>query len=138
MAFDSYVESHLLPIKNAPAIFGNQLLCDYEDNICGNYETLLISATDISFFQLEVLLKDYHGIMAPAHIDKKSNSLLSQLGFIPEGCSFSCFEVHDFSNANALLKKYPSLANCQVLCSSDAHCLTDFHEKEYFLKKDLF
>ncbi len=138
MNFDAYVEQHLLPLPNQPDIFGNQLLCDNKDNICGTYKSLLISATDISFFQLEGLLKKYHGIMVPAHIDKNSNSLLSQLGFVPEGCSFPCFEVHDSAKASSLQEKYPSLSNCQVLCSSDAHRLTDLHEKEYFIDDALY
>lgn len=136
MAFDDYVAGHLLPLPNQPEIFGNQFLCDKKDNICGSYETLLISATDISFFQLEELLKDYHGLMVPAHIDKRSNSLISQLGFVPEGCHFPCFEVHEMSHVEELKRKYPSLSDCQVLCSSDAHRLTDLHEKEYFLTDD--
>ena len=136
MAFDRYVAKHLLPLKNQPEIFGNQLLCDTEDAIWGTYDKLLISATDISFFQLSELLQDYHGIMVPAHIDKNSNSLISQLGFIPEGCHFSCFEVHDYSLADSLKEKYPSLAKAQVLCNSDAHSLTSLHEKEYFLTKE--
>lgn len=138
MAFDAYVEKHLLPLPNQPDLFGNQLLCDNKDNICGTYETLLISATDISFFQLGDLLKDYHGIMIPAHIDKKTNSLISQLGFIPEGCSFPCFELHDIARLNDYKEKYPSLTNCQMLCSSDAHQLTQLHEREYFISNEMY
>ncbi len=133
MRFDSYVEAHLLPLPNQPELFGNQLLCDPSDGVSGTYETLLISATDISFFQLEELLSDYNGFLVPAHIDKNSNSLISQLGFVPEGCHFSCFEVHNLARSQELKEKYPTLTDCQVLCSSDAHRLVDLHEREYFL-----
>lgn len=137
MAFDGYVERHLLPIANQPEIFGNQLLCGVDDSVIGTVGNLLISATDISFFELGALLKDYHGFMVPAHVDKKSNSLLSQLGFVPEGCGFSCFEVHEFSNGDRLQEKFPLLKDCSVLCSSDAHRLDGLHEREYFLGDDL-
>ena len=133
MAFDGFVEQHLLPIPNQPELFGNQLLCDESDNIRGTYENLLITATDISFFQLGEVLKEYHGFMVPAHIDKNSNSLLSQLGFVPEGCGFTCFEVHDLGKAQELRKQYPILDTCKVLCSSDAHRLDALHEKDYFM-----
>lgn len=138
MDFDCYVEKHLLSLPNEPDIFGHQLLCSETDTITDSYENLLLSATDISFFQLEHLLTSYEGIMVPAHMDKASNSLISQLGFVPEGCRFPFFEVHNMQQAKLLKEKYPSLCNCQVLCSSDAHRLTDLHEKEYFLSKNLF
>ena len=138
MEFDFYVEQHLLPLPNQPELFGNQFLTDEEDNILGTYDRLLISATDISFFELETLLKNYHGLMVPAHINKTSNSLLSQLGFVPEGCKFPFFEVSDLSYVEELKKKYPSLADCNVLCSSDAHTLANLHERIYFLEKPLF
>lgn len=137
MAFDKYVEQHLLPIPNQPEIFGNQILCGTNDEAIGTLDTLLISATDISFFSLGALLKKYHGFMVPAHIDKKANSLLSQLGFVPEGCGFSCFEVHNKANAVKLREKYPLLLECSLLCSSDAHQLHALHEREYFLDKTL-
>ena len=57
ISFDTYVEQHLLPIPNQTELFGNQLLCDEQDNICGTYENLLITATDISFFQLGEVLR---------------------------------------------------------------------------------
>ena len=49
MDFDSYVSAHLPDIPNRPALFGDQLICDEEDQILGREERLLISATDISF-----------------------------------------------------------------------------------------
>lgn len=133
MEFDSYVSLHLLPIPNQPEIFGNQILCDASDEACGSLETLLISATDIPFFGLEDILKKYHGMMVPAHIDKTSNSLISNLGFVPEGSTLSYFEVHNMEKAAELKEKFPALASCHVLCSSDAHRLENLHEKEYFL-----
>ncbi len=138
ISFDTYVEQHLLPIPNQTELFGNQLLCDEQDNICGTYENLLITATDISFFQLGEVLTAYNGFMVPAHMDKKSNSLLSQLGFVPENCGFTYFEVHNMDEAARLRSKYPILKECEVLCSSDAHRLDALHEKTYFLKNGIF
>ena len=49
MNFDSYVSSHLPHIPNKPALFGEQRICDEEDQILGQENRLLISATDIPF-----------------------------------------------------------------------------------------
>lgn len=135
MAFDRYVSAHLLPIANNPALFGNQLLCNEKDEICGTFDTLLISATDISFFQLAPLVAEYHGIMVPAHIDKSSNSLISQLGFVPEEIDFPYFEVHEMGSAEGLREQFPVLRDIPALCSSDAHRLDGLHEKEYYIAR---
>ena len=49
MNFDSYVSSHLPHIPNKPALFGEQRICDEEDQILGQENRLLISATDIPY-----------------------------------------------------------------------------------------
>ncbi len=138
MAFDAYVAAHLLPVANDPAIFGNQLLCDAKDSVCGSFDPLLISATDISFFELETLLKNYQGMMVPAHIDKNSNSLISQLGFVPEGVAFPYFEVHDLASVTGLRERFPVLRDLPVLSSSDAHRLDGLHERLYELEEPFF
>lgn len=138
MAFDAYVTAHLLPVANDPAIFGNQLLCDARDAVCGKLDSLLISATDISFFELEALLKKYQGMMAPAHMDKHSNSLISQLGFVPEGIAFPYFEVQTLTSLTELRERFPVLRDIPVLCSSDAHRLEGLHEKLYELEEPFF
>ena len=33
--------------------------------------------------------------MIPAHIDRPANSLISNLGFVPENSKFTCVEVKD-------------------------------------------
>lgn len=133
MDFDSYVSAHLPDIPNKPALFGDQLICDEEDQILGTEERLLISATDISFDAVYDLVSRYNGIMVPAHINKPSTSLLGNLGFIPENSRFSCAEVKNDADWPLLLQQYPYLAGCNHLCSSDAHDLNTIHEPIYTL-----
>ena len=133
MDFDSYVSAHLPDIPNRPALFGDQLICDEEDQILGREERLLISATDISFDAVFDLVSRYDGIMIPAHINKPSTSLLGNLGFIPENSRFSCAEVKNEADWPLLQQQYPYLAGCSYLCSSDAHDLNTIHEPIYTL-----
>lgn len=133
MDFDSYVSAHLPDIPNRPALFGDQLICDEEDQILGTEERLLISATDISFDAVFDLVSRYDGIMVPAHINKPSTSLLGNLGFIPENSRFSCAEVKNEADWPLLQQQYPYLAGCNHLCSSDAHDLNTIHEPIYTL-----
>ncbi len=128
MAFDLYVYDHLLKIKNQEKIFGHQYLVNELDEIIASEPQLLINATDIPFLETPSLVQKYHGIIFPAHIDKQANSLLSNLGFIPEGSTFSCVEVKDIKKLPVLESKHPYLSSCNILTNSDAHTLTQINE----------
>ena len=128
MAFDAYVYEHLLPFPNNEKIFGKQQICNAQDEITGNVEYLLINATDISFDQVFDLTASYGGIMIPAHIDKDTTSLLSNLGFIPPDSQFTCAEVRHMERLDELRQKYPYLNRCRIITNSDAHYLEHMNE----------
>lgn len=131
MEFDSYVYEHLLPIRNREEIFGKQQIMDENDEVIGTVENLLINATDIYFDDVFNLVESYHGIAFPAHIDKTSTSLLSNLGFVPPGSTFTCAEIHDFKKLHFIQKKHPYFLQCNMLSSSDAHYLQDIRQAQY-------
>ncbi len=131
LAFDGYVYQHLLPIRNKEDIFGKQQIMNEEDEVTGTVDNLLISATDISFDSVNELTAIYHGIAYPAHLDKSSTSLLSNLGFIPPDSRFKCAEIHDMKRLHELKRANPYLENCNIVSSSDAHYLQDINEPYY-------
>lgn len=128
MDFDAYVYERLLPVKNREDIFGKQEIYDLSDQVCGHVENLLINSADISFEGLWELARSYEGIMIPAHIDKPSNSLVSNLGFIPEDSQFTAAELKDLSKLHGLKLTNPYLEKCLILSNSDAHYLEDIKE----------
>ncbi len=136
MAFDAMVCEHLPDVPNQPDYFGTQLIYDVSDQICGTEEKLLISATDIPLHNVYDLVKAYHGIMVPAHINKPTTSILSNLGFIPPDSRFTCVEVKDPSDWPDLQEKHPYLRECSLLSSSDAHTLTGISEPIRFLEPE--
>lgn len=123
MAFDNYVEKHILPIPNRPETFGKQQIMNENDEVIGEYPTLLISATDISFDDVYALLQPYQGVMIPAHIDKNSFSLLANLGFVPPDSLFTAFEIKDFKNLHRITNENPVLSDRKAISNSDAHYL---------------
>lgn len=133
LAFDKYVESRILPIPNNPQFFGNQIITDEDDNPCGIFDTLLISATDISFDAAYDVVKSHNGIMVPAHLDKSSTSLLSNLGLIPEDSKFKIAELKNPSRYDELKALHPYLNNCHILSSTDAHNLESLREPANYL-----
>ena len=133
LSFDAYVYDHILPIKNKEHIFGRQQIMDKEDHVTGNVERLLISATAISFDRIFALVSSYHGIAYPAHIDKTTTSLLSNLGFVPPDSTFLCAEIHNMGNLHRIQKEHPYFLQCNIVSSSDAHYLEDINEPYYQL-----
>lgn len=128
LGFSEYAYSRLLPIKNRPEVFGHQYICDENDEIRGEIENLLINATSIGFSDVSAALKPYHGLMIPAHVDKSTTSIISNLGFVPPDSDFTVFECKDMKNLHRMRKEHPYFENCKVITDSDAHYLWDINE----------
>jgi len=60
-------------------------------------------------------------IFIPAHIDKGSNSVYSQLGFLPIGMDVEALEVSHNADAIAMAAKDKSVRGRNFIKSSDAH-----------------
>ncbi len=131
LKFDAYIYDHILPIQNKEEIFGKQQIMNEEDEEIGRVDRLLISATDVSFSDAFPLVESYNGIAFPAHIDKTSTSLLSNLGFVPPDSTFTCAELHDMSHLHQIQKDHPYFLGCNIVCDSDAHYLQHMREAKY-------
>ncbi len=131
------VYKRLPDIKNKTEIFGEQIYMDCDDNIVGYEDKLLISPADISFDELYELVKSVGGLFIPAHVDRHSYSVLTNLGFIPEEFDIKFIEVstattdlESYLQARSDLKKY------KVFRNSDAHYLENISMKDAFLDID--
>ena len=136
MDFGSYVRTQYLDIMNVPEIFGEQLIMDEDDNIIGKEDTLLINATQIGFEQVFGLTEKYGGVMIPAHVEKKANSLLANLGAVPEDSRFTCFEMKHIGYREQISEQHPYFRNCRMITNSDAHYLENINEPVNFLEAD--
>ncbi|MBE6748466.1 MAG: PHP domain-containing protein [Ruminococcaceae bacterium] len=132
--FGDYIRSTLPPIRNKPTVFGEQLVFDKNDNVLGFEHTLLITASSISANDAVSVVADYGGICFPAHIDRNSYSILSNLGTIDESFRFNCAEVFDTEQIEQLKIQHPYLNNLRILSSSDAHYLEHLRLKEHFIE----
>jgi PHP family Zn ribbon phosphoesterase len=121
--FSEYVKSTMPPIKNKPSVFGEQLICDENDNVIGQEDILLVTASGISTEKVVKKVAEYNGICYPAHIDRSSFSILSNLGTIDEYFGFKCAEIYDILKEDELKKKHPYLERLKILSDSDAHYL---------------
>ena len=133
LKFSEYVSDKLLKIPNDEKAFGKQEICDEEDQVIDTEPYLLINATEISFDELGKLMKEFQGIYIPAHLDKNSNSLLSNLGFISPYADFAVAELADIGKLAKLSEVNPYLNSCNIITDSDAHELGKINEPINFL-----
>ena len=136
MAFDAEIAKHILPVKNRPDIFGNQLILDGEDEIIGEEEILLISATDLWAQDAIALARKFGAHVHPAHVDRESNGMIAILGDIPEEYRFDCYEFNNLSNLEEYQQRFSYLRKENVLVCSDAHQLWTISEAENFVLLD--
>lgn len=128
MAFDSYVYERLMKFPNKEAVFGKQQIYNEEDEWVGTEPLLLINSVDISFEGLWELVDSYEGVMFPAHIEKGTNSLIANLGFVPPDSKFKTAELKNLKKLHEVRKGNPYLEDCRIISDSDAHYLEDISE----------
>ncbi len=130
MEFGEEVRKHLMPIKNRPEIFGNQYIMNADDEVIGEEELLLISATDLQIDEAIALAKSFGAHVHPAHIDRESNGMLAILGDIPPEYGFRVFELRERESISKLTGTVEELSEKVALICSDAHYLWDISEAE--------
>lgn len=129
LVFSDEVKKHLPQKKNNPKFFGHQYVMDSDDNILAEEDALLIGATDLPLREAAALCRAFSGVPVPAHINRGSNGLLINQGFMPEEPSFSAVEVWRMLPCDEKI-----LTGRHVLHSSDAHYLGDIQEREHALR----
>ena len=138
LEFDDFVYSNLNKINNNTSFFGDQFICDKDDNVISSEPIMLAQTTNISFFDIFDIIKKYNGIAVPAHIDKPTNSVLSNLGFINQELDINCIEISKNGNVNDLTKNHPYIVNYNKIFNSDAHYLQDISLAKHFIKSNSY
>ncbi len=134
LACEEVIQSTLPPIKNRKDIFGPQFLFDAEDNVIGEEERMLLTATGLDFCSLLKEVKRHGGIAYPAHIDRPSYSIMASLGFIPNDVDINIIEISKNSVPKEFIANNARLIGRDFYClqSSDAHYLENISERENF------
>jgi 3',5'-nucleoside bisphosphate phosphatase len=121
--FQKFLDEKLPHVPNNKKLFGHQLVVDKDENIISEVENLLISAINADIYEVSDAVHQLGGIIIPAHIDRPSNSILSQLGFLPQDLNFDGLEVSILNPVAGYLKRFPDYEKYTVISNSDAHRL---------------
>lgn len=124
---EDYVISHMPNIKNRIDIFGHQYIMNDEDEAIGEIERLLLTASLISAEELFKEVRGIGGLIYPAHIDRNSYSVISNLGFIPSELNITAVEISKHAKRSEYEQKYKDYT---IIQSSDAHYLQDILQQE--------
>ncbi len=127
-AFDSALDSFRIQVPNRPDHFGRQQIMNREDQCVGEYPFALIISIEISIEHLVKLCRAHAGVCVPAHVNKSSNSIFANLGFMPQDLEVKTIEIHKKSPLNETLVK-----GYQKIYNSDAHYLEHISERENVL-----
>ena len=130
----SVLNNYYLNIENREDIFGPQWIMDASDRPVRKVEHLLTTATKLDLYSCVSLVREIGGVPVPAHVDRSSYSIISNLGSIPGDLRFNTLELSRGVSKEDFLKKYPEYADRFFISSSDAHDLGMILEREWFIE----
>jgi PHP family Zn ribbon phosphoesterase len=111
--FGTYIQGTLPKWPNVPSSLGRQLIVDVQGTIIHELELMLANASSLSFDEVVEQATALGALVIPAHIDRPTHSVLTNLGFLPD-LPYSAVEM-----------VRPSPQKWSVVTASDAHFLSD-------------
>jgi hypothetical protein len=135
--FSGFIYERLPSIMNDPERFGDQVYVDEEENILGEVEKYLGNAVDMTIDEIEAQTHSRGGVFIPSHIDRDLYSMISQLGFLPDG-RYDAVEIsrhflkRNMNTSEVNPQGYP------VITSSDSHYLDGIGSAGVWIDTDDF
>lgn len=123
-------------IKNNRDVYGNQLVLDEDDCVKEEFDILLLNSSNISVFELFEFTIENGGIPIPAHVDRDSYSIVSNLGSIPMELNTRLIEISQCCDEENFVKCNKEYLNYKLLKSSDAHFLWQIGSNNSFMELD--
>ena len=138
--FQEFLDHNLPEIMNDPTKFGYQVQVDENDNVVYEEKKLLINAISKSLEETEAFTHSMNGIFIPAHINRKKNSIYSQLGLLPGNLNADALEVSKATTPEQFASIHPEINAFPLIRNSDAHWPGDIGTAftVFFLKKPSF
>ena len=124
-----------LPGENDEETFGMQIIVNEKEEVLGSNNKLLIGATTIPLEEIIKNIHSFNGIAIASHIERKSFSIIAQLGFIPDNLELDALEISPSITPEEAKKMYSD--DYPITYSSDAHYPDDIGKAfTSFLLKD--
>jgi len=121
LSMQTLVYEHLQPGENDDDLFGMQVIANAFDEVEGMNRRLLIGATNLGLSEVIDAIHKLNGLAVAAHIDRQAFSIISQLGFIPEGLDLDAVEISMKMTLKKGMAFFKDLERFAFITSSDAH-----------------
>lgn len=121
-------------IPNREDIFGPQWILNEDDEPREKIDFLLAASTTLDLYQATSLVRGFGGAPVPAHVDRGSYSILSNLGSIPEDLGLNTLELSRYITRDRFVQDHPEYAGKRFITSSDAHDLGMILERDAFFE----
>ena len=115
------IYEHLPLMKNDPEFFGPQYIVNANNEVLDENLRMLIFASDLKSAALVKAVTRLDGLIFPAHVDRKSYSLLNQLGFVPTDMVLPAMEISWNGSPEQLCQRFPEARKYALITASDAH-----------------
>ncbi len=121
--FQRFLDKRIQKIPNPDGHFGYQPVIDENDDIVELIPYYLAAALDAGIGEIQRKVYELDGIFIPAHVDRPSNGIFSQLGFIPPDLKFDALGITRNGSVKDIRKQYAVKSGISFLYNSDAHLL---------------
>jgi len=126
--FQQFLDKQLTIIPNPDGHFGYQPVVDEHGNILELIPNYLPAALKKGISDIQKMVESLDGIFIPAHVDRPSNGLFSQLGFIPPCLKFDAMGISRWNSEKDVRKHYVLGKEITLIRNSDAHYLQQIGE----------
>jgi PHP family Zn ribbon phosphoesterase len=126
LCWQELVDHHLPPLKNNPDFFGEQFIVDETGDFLTSEDRLLLTAADLSFEEAYQAVMALGGLFIPAHVNRKANGLLANLGFVPEDTPLDLLEISRHLSPADAKQQFPQIEKFPLIQNGDVHYLADF------------
>ncbi len=134
LQLQSELNQYYQHIPNREDIFGPQWILDENDNLQEKINFLLTVSTTLDLYQAVSLVRGLGGVPVPAHVDRQSYSILSNLGSIPQDLNLNTLELSRYTARDCFVREHPEYAEKRFITSSDAHDLGMILERSVFIE----
>ncbi|MDZ7316826.1 MAG: PHP domain-containing protein [candidate division KSB1 bacterium] len=129
LSFQEVIYEHLPEGEYDGDLLGGQYVCDENENILGENRRFLAFPVDLPVHMVAGFVLDLDGIFYPAHIDRKSNSLLRALGFLPKNLPMTAVEIAQPLPEALQQLGFLRTSPYTIVRSSDAHEISQVGSK---------
>ena len=122
----------LPPLANQEGVFGSQFVVDATGEWIRTEKRLLATSADMALEEVVAGVGSLGGMVIPAHVNRPSFSLLSNLGFVPDSLDVLGLEVTPAFSPDEGLQKWPQLKAWCLIVNGDAHRLQEIQNRTLF------